>query len=291
MRTIEPDALRTIRSLVGDITEAQLRFVDSYVSPDVCAFIPLGGQCGYAVTPEHEHPAYMFSYQYDEATQIVMDGRRFTPKPRHLFCLSPGIAHHEVQNYLPPRYCAIFIDAGCFDTLYAQYRDEKPVFNGEMFELDEGLQPLLQLFMQACREQTRPLSASLAQSLIHLIIRNTLSEHPASREAVSLQNRINAAVEYIHLNYAFDVEQKTLADVAGLSVSHFSRLFRSELGMSGGAYLERVRLQHVKKVLESGEKNVTEAALGAGFNSASYMARRFKTAFGETPTQYASRFR
>jgi AraC family transcriptional regulator len=291
MRTLAPETLCTIRSLVGDVTEEQLRFVDSYVSADVCAFIPVGGQCGYAVTPEHVHPAYMFSIQYDEATQIVLDGRRFTPKPRHLFCLSPGIAHHEVQNYLPPRYCAIFIDAGCFETVYALYRDGKPAFNGEMFDLDEGLQPLLQLFMQACREQTRPLAASLAQSLVHLIVRNTYGDRPGARETVSVQSRINAAVEHIHLHYSYELEQKTLAEVAGLSVSHFGRVFRSELGMSPGEYLHRVRLQHVKKVLESGEVSVTEAALGAGFNSASYMARRFKTAFGETPTQYASRFR
>lgn len=291
MQTIAPEDLRIIRSLVGDVTEEQLRFVDSYVSPDVCAFIPVGGQCGYAVTPEHDHPSYMFSIQYDEATQIVLDGRRFTPKPRHLFCLSPGIAHHEVQNYLPPRYCAIFVDAGSFETAYAQYRAEPPAFNGEMFDLDEGIQPLLQLFMQSCREQSRPLASSLAQSLIHLIIRTALSEFPASREAVSLQSRINAAVEYIHLHYAYELEQKTLAEVAGVSVSHFGRLFRSGLGMNAGEYLLRVRLQHVKKVLESGEKSVTDAALGAGFNSASYMARRFKAAFGETPTQYASRFK
>ncbi|WP_345972013.1 AraC family transcriptional regulator [Sulfurimonas diazotrophicus] len=291
MQTISPEALRTIRSLVGDVTEEQLRFVDAYVSPEFCAFIPVGGQCGYAVTPEHEHPAYMFVIQYDEATQVVLEGRRLTPKPRHLFCLSPRIAHHEVQNYLPPRYCAIFVNPGSFESVYGQYRDDPVAFNGEMFDLDEGIQPLLQLFMQSCREQARPLAASLAQSLTHLIVRNTLSTFPAERESVSLQGRINAAVEYIHLHYAYELEQRTLAEVAGVSVSHFGRLFRSALGMSAGDYLLRVRLQHVKKVLESGKTSVTDAALGAGFNSASYMARRFKAAFGETPSEYASRFK
>jgi len=291
MRTPAPDTLLSIRRLVGEVTPEQLRFVDAYVSPDLCAFIPVGGQCGYAVTPEHAHPSYMFVIPYDDATEVILGGRSITPTPKHLFCLSPGIAHHEVQNYLPPRYCALFINADRFETVCAEYGVQSLSFYGESIALDGGIAPVLQLFMQACRDLIRPLAASLAQSLIHLIVRSTCLTLPASRETVPLQGRINAAVEYVHLHYAYELEQKTLADVAGVSVSHFGRLFRSAMGMSAGAYLLRVRLQHVKKVLESGEMNVTEAARSAGFNSASYMARRFKTAYGESPSEYASRFK
>ncbi len=291
MRSLGVDTYETIRTLVGDITEAQLRFVDAYVSPDICAFLPVGGQCGYAVTPEHVHPAYMFVIPYDDSTQIVMKGKRMVPKPRHLFCLSPDIAHHEVQNYLPPRYCAIFIDPARFEAACSAYGKAKPAFGGETFELDDGIRAVLQLFMQACRDTQRPLARSLGQSLIHLIARNTVAAYPSNRETVSLQGRINRAVEYLHLHYAYGLDQQTLAEVAALSVSHFRRLFRSELGVSVGEYLLQVRLGHVKKLLESGDKSVTEAALGAGFNSASYMARRFKAVFGETPSEYASRFK
>jgi hypothetical protein len=52
--------LDTIRRLVGVVTKEQLRYVDCFVSEEIALFMPMGGPCFYALTPEHTHPAYMF---------------------------------------------------------------------------------------------------------------------------------------------------------------------------------------------------------------------------------------
>ena len=45
------------------------------------------------------------------------------------------------------------------------------------------------------------------------------------------------------------------------------------------------------QLLESGEQNVTEVAYTVGFRSPTYFAKRFREAFGETPSEYAAQRR
>jgi AraC-like DNA-binding protein len=69
-----------------------------------------------------------------------------------------------------------------------------------------------------------------------------------------------------------------------LSESRFLHLFRDELGTSLRRYRLWVRLVHAGTAVAAG-KNLTTAAIEAGFASPSHLADRFKTAFGLSATQ------
>ena len=64
-----------IRRLVGDITEDPFGFIDFAVTETVGLFVPLTGQCYYAVTPEHTHPSYSFVVSFDDFCQLKIDDR------------------------------------------------------------------------------------------------------------------------------------------------------------------------------------------------------------------------
>lgn len=88
--------------------------------------------------------------------------------------------------------------------------------------------------------------------------------------------------------------RRTLAELAreaGLSARHLARLFRSETGMTPGQYLESVRLEAARALLEAGEDPVDTVAEAAGFGSAETMRRVFQQALGIAPTAYRARFR
>lgn len=48
-----------IKSLVGDISFENLKYVDYSVTEKFGIFVPSTGFCEYAITPNHTHPAYM----------------------------------------------------------------------------------------------------------------------------------------------------------------------------------------------------------------------------------------
>lgn len=82
-----------------------------------------------------------------------------------------------------------------------------------------------------------------------------------------------------------------LARGAGVSTRHLSRLFRAQTGMTVGQYVESVRLEAARALLESGSDTVDAVAEEAGFGSAESMRRVFQQALGVSPTAYRARFR
>nr|WP_307818794.1 GlxA family transcriptional regulator [Streptomyces sabulosicollis] len=82
-----------------------------------------------------------------------------------------------------------------------------------------------------------------------------------------------------------------LADSAGVSVRHLERLFRTELGMTPGRYVESVRVEAAQALLADGTGTVEEVARQAGFGSSESLRRVFQHTLGVSPTVYRARFR
>lgn len=83
-----------------------------------------------------------------------------------------------------------------------------------------------------------------------------------------------------------DLPIEQLADMAGFSKFHFSRLFKQFTGFTYYDYLTKKRILHVEKLLILPGISITQAALQSGFNSLSTFNRIFKTYKKCTPTEY-----
>ena len=77
-----------------------------------------------------------------------------------------------------------------------------------------------------------------------------------------------------------------VARAAGLSRTALNDLFREHAHESPGAFLRRVRVEHVCGILESGGKP-GDAAASAGYGSASSFHQQFSARTGLTPVAYA----
>lgn len=76
-----------------------------------------------------------------------------------------------------------------------------------------------------------------------------------------------------------------LADQAGYSPFHFSRLFSSRMGIGPGAYLIALRIDTAKRMLLEGSDPVIDVACAVGFDSLSSFSRRFRSTVGVAPGQ------
>jgi AraC family transcriptional regulator len=101
--------LSKIRRLVGVVTKEQLRYVDCFVSEKTALFMPMGGPCYYALTPEHTHPAYLFVLNFTDQMSVRIDGKTIPGLPGKVFALSPDIPHQELPLDSPPRRQAIAV--------------------------------------------------------------------------------------------------------------------------------------------------------------------------------------
>jgi len=73
------------------------------------------------------------------------------------------------------------------------------------------------------------------------------------------------------------------------SKSHISHMFKSTSGMTFRAYVNHLKLEDGKKLLEETELSVTDIALDVGFSDVSYFIHLFKGKFGMSPFKYRKR--
>ena len=77
-----------------------------------------------------------------------------------------------------------------------------------------------------------------------------------------------------------------LAEAAGLSVYYFMRCFRAATGVTAHAFVTQLRVAEARRMLAEGQP-AAEVAVAVGFADQSHLIRRFRTALGVTPGQYA----
>jgi transcriptional regulator GlxA family with amidase domain len=104
------------------------------------------------------------------------------------------------------------------------------------------------------------------------------------------QPSVRAAQDLIHSDPAADLRIPVLAARVGMSERHFSREFTRALGTPPGDYVEQVRVDAAKRLLESEPVLVTVVAARTGFGTAETMRRAFVRRLGVAPDQYRRHF-
>jgi transcriptional regulator GlxA family with amidase domain len=92
-------------------------------------------------------------------------------------------------------------------------------------------------------------------------------------------------------NLDADLSVPALAERAFMSERHFARAFRDEVGQTPGAYVEGLRVERARIVLESGAEPVEQVALRCGFGTVETMRRAFRRRLNVSPSDYRARFR
>ncbi|MGE5808760.1 MAG: helix-turn-helix domain-containing protein [Nitrospirota bacterium] len=111
---------------------------------------------------------------------------------------------------------------------------------------------------------------------------------PPSTVTLSQYHKIQQSVRYINDNYRTDIRLDTVAVKAGMSASHFSRMFRKVMGLSYQSYLNSCRITKAKNLLHTSTRSITEIAVSLGFADSTGFGRIFKKLTGQTPSAYRS---
>lgn len=105
------------------------------------------------------------------------------------------------------------------------------------------------------------------------------------------KNIIHRAVSYMNANCAKDLTMAEVADHVGYSHSHFSKVFKEEIGCGFRAYLNQIRVEKSKSLLLSGNLSIAEICDLCGFEDQSYHCKVFKKLVGVTPDKFRKQSR
>ena len=99
--------------------------------------------------------------------------------------------------------------------------------------------------------------------------------------------KMSEVIDYISRNFAGQPEINTLADIAGVSVGHFCRMFKAYSGKRPFEYINALRVKRAKTLLRYDiNMSVSDISTAVGFSSVSYFIKIFKKSEGTTPNKY-----
>lgn len=92
--------------------------------------------------------------------------------------------------------------------------------------------------------------------------------------------------DYIKVNLDGDISLTRLAEIVYLNPSYLSRYYKLITGNNLSSYINEVKLEEAKRMLEDKDIKVNEIALKLGFESQSYFTSFFKKLTGMTPIDF-----
>ena len=112
----------------------------------------------------------------------------------------------------------------------------------------------------------------------------------AKVEVESDSRRVLKVKNYISKNYRDEIRLATLADIAGMSPSAFSRFFKLHTGRKLSEYIIDMRLGYASRMLVDTSKGIAEICYDCGFNNLSNFNRIFKKKRNCSPSEFRENY-
>jgi len=106
------------------------------------------------------------------------------------------------------------------------------------------------------------------------------------RAGGSHSRHVSQAIRFVRERYRESVTLETAAKHIGLNPSYLSRIFKEETHSTFSEYLNRVRIDAGRKLLESGQYSIKQISDQVGFGTYNYFFKVFKETTGMTPQAY-----
>jgi len=114
-----------------------------------------------------------------------------------------------------------------------------------------------------------------------------LLERMESGDSFSDLPSMERSLAYMEGHFNEKITTELLSEMAGVSRSHYSILFKQMTGFSPNEYLSKLRVHRAKELIIGSTLSLRDIALKVGYKDEFYLSRRFKHQTGETPSSYS----
>ena len=223
---------------------------------------------------------YCFECNLSGYGSIMINGKKFTIKPRDCYIVRPGDTVSYTRDASDPRrgiWC--FVSGNRVGELLdrAKITSDSPFVSSEFFE--DFCRILNKIY--EIREDTN-LGAELRRtSLVYEMLSLLNRDTPI----VSKRHWVNRAIAIFEADYPEKITVSDVADRLGFERTYFSVIFKEKTGISPHAYLTSMRIAKAKKLLSENAYSVGEAAEAVGLDARNF-SRFFKRETGVSPKEY-----
>jgi transcriptional regulator GlxA family with amidase domain len=138
----------------------------------------------------------------------------------------------------------------------------------------------------------REVAAEVARWLVLFLQRPGGQAQFSSHLAAQLAERrpLRELQSWIADNLESDLRVEMLAERAAMSPRNFARFFRREIGLTPASYVEELRVERARQLLEESADPIELISVRCGFGTPETMRRAFGRRVGVPPAEYRARF-
>jgi AraC family transcriptional regulator, transcriptional activator for feuABC-ybbA operon len=228
---------------------------------------------------------------------FTIGGTHYPAEPGKLFCFAPGM---KVERKTDPEqpleyYFLRFHYTECYEEkeqwIYRSAAETGFPLEG-MYTVTNAPQ-LIYLFeqMDTLWKRRGHMTAMRRNILLHEFLLALIQDFRTQKIAGDTTAAIELTQDYMAQHYQESLTLESLAQMAGLSVSHYSRLFKKYIGYSPIDYLTHLRVDRAKELLVLSDYRLKSIAGSVGYTDEFYFSRIFKKVTGQSPREYAKKHR
>ncbi len=229
----------------------------------------------------------------EEVQRIDKSGARIGGAPGKI-CLLPE--DHRSRWNIPQKLemFHLYFDASKIKSTALQVLDRDPrqvELKDLTFKADPYAENILKSIIHPLdwSEKTNRLALSSAADLFLIHILQNYAE--TSQNLPTIKGGLPAYIckridEYLRANFDAAISINELAELSGYSSYHFARMFKESFALPPHQYLNKIRIEKAKEILQSGEMTLAEVALSCGYSSQAHFTANFKKATDLTPRQF-----
>ncbi|HBF6470951.1 TPA: AraC family ligand binding domain-containing protein [Clostridioides difficile] len=241
--------------------------------------------------PNHFHEHYVIGFIEKGQRYLSCKNKEYTTSTGDLLLFNPFDSHtceqidDKVLDYRCINIKPEIMKRTVFEITGKNYL---PKFNQPVIFRSE-LVPLLQELHYIIMEEELDFKK---EELFFFLIEQLIEEHTEPNLQSNLENtniEIQAVCDYLENNYAEHIVLDELSTIAGMNKYSLLRNFTKLKGITPYRYLENIRVNKAKKLLEKGVEPI-DAAIQTGFVDQSHFTNFFKNFIGLTPKQYQNIF-
>jgi AraC family transcriptional regulator len=152
----------------------------------------------------------------------------------------------------------------------------------------EGVAHQLLRQMMSPNAHGRLSADQLAQRLaLHLIgAHSNRQTIPCDQSCAMAPRRLARAKDYVESNLGRDISLQELADVAGMSIFHFAKMFRLATGAAPNQYVMERRVSQARALLHRSHMSVSQVGQAVGYYSRTHFSLMFRRHMGMSPSEF-----
>lgn len=100
------------------------------------------------------------------------------------------------------------------------------------------------------------------------------------------EEKFGVVIKYINDNYTEKISTKLLSEKFGYDEAYFCRKFKKITGITAIKYINILRLEYAKQLLNRTTEEISDIAQKCGFTDICYFTQSFHTHFGLSPTAF-----